>query len=306
MKATAGGFVCGGSGGLGSITWGNLWDGNVMALKVLTIEETPRVIRATGKELMNYIHSYGTTGIVTEIVFRTTKRTDWMEAIASFPDLADSLRFAKQLAKTDDIKKRSISTCEWPIPSYFRTLKNVIQDGEHIVFLEFDKPSYEAVAAMVAQHRGHITHTIPAEKYHVVQSLSNFTWNHTTLWALKANEKMTYLQGSFNLETLLEQVRLIKEKFQDEFYIHFDFFRDGGQLTPQSIPLVRYTGKERLEEMIDFCESVGVKIFNPHTVLLEEGGWERHIDAVLQTKQQNDPHGLLNPGKIGVTLSPSH
>lgn len=302
MKATAGGFVAGGSGGIGSITWGNLWDGNVIELKVVTVEETPRVINARGTDLMKYIHSYGTTGIITEVVFRTTTRVDWMEAIASFGNLDDHIRFAKQLAEDSGVMKRSISTCEWPIPSYFRTLKHVIRDGEHIVFLEFAEQNYQTVEELVKQHGGVITYVIPADKYHLLQSLSNFTWNHTTLWALKANEKMTYLQGSFQPNNILEQVHRIKEKFKDEFYVHFDLFRDGGKLITQSIPLIRFSTKERLEEMMAFCESVGVKIFNPHTVLLEEGGWEKYIYAVLQTKQNNDPYGLLNPGKIGVSL----
>jgi len=303
MKSTASGFVCGGSGGIGSITWGNLWDGNVKELRVVTMDSNPRVIKVTGDDLINYIHSYGTTGIITEIVFRITKKIEWQQLIVSFDDLSDSLLFAKTLGENTQIKKRSISTCEWPIPSYFKPLEKVIKPEKHIVFLEIDESSYEDLQEMAGQFNGEITHCIPAASYHKGISLSDFTWNHTTLWALKVNENMTYLQGSFELDRFLEQISLIKDRFGDEFYTHFDWFRSKGELIPQSIPLVRYTTKDRLNEMIEFCESIGVKIFNPHTPLLEEGGWEAHIDNVLRKKQENDPHGLLNPGKIGLTLN---
>ncbi|MEH7389174.1 FAD-binding oxidoreductase [Bacillus sp. JJ1503] len=300
IKATAGGFVSGGSGGIGSITWGNLWDGNVLELRVLTMEETPRVFTVKGEGMMNYIHSYGTTGVITEIVFRTTKRVEWTQCIASFSDLENSLIFSEKIAKDSQIKKRSISTCEWPIPSYFQPLQKVIEPDKHIVILEVEEKSFELVKSLVSEHNGTVSYEIPSSKYQKGIRLSDFTWNHTTLWALNANEKMTYLQGSFSLDSYLEQIKLIKEKYKDEFYNHFDWMRSKGELIPQQIPLVRYKTKEHLYEMISFCESIGVKIYDPHTNLLEKGGWEAYIDSVVQKKHENDPHGLLNPGKIGV------
>ncbi|MBX9976595.1 FAD-binding oxidoreductase [Cytobacillus firmus] len=301
MKATAGGFVCGGSGGIGSITWGNLWDGNVLELRVLTMEDVPRILTVTGTDMMNYIHGYGTTGVVTEIVLRTTKRKDWVQCIASFEDLEESLKFSETLAKDTSIGKRSISTCEWPIPSYFVPLSKVIEQDKHIVLFEVEEVAFITVKEMVKDFSGNITHEIPSTHYRKGISLSDFTWNHTTLWALKANEQMTYLQGSFSLDSYMEQIYKIKKKFGDEFYNHFDWMRSGGELIPQQIPLVRFKTKERLYEMISYCESIGVKIFDPHTILLEKGGWEAHIHSVLQTKKENDPLGLLNPGKIGIT-----
>src|SRR5690625_3044056 len=44
LEATSGGFFCGGSGGIGSIKWGNLWSGNVIEVKVITMEEDPRAL----------------------------------------------------------------------------------------------------------------------------------------------------------------------------------------------------------------------------------------------------------------------
>lgn len=39
-------------------------------------------------------------------------------------------------------------------------------------------------------------------------------------------------------------------------------------------------------------------IANVHTYFLQNGGMKHIDDAQLGTKARNDPHGLLNPGKI--------
>ena len=42
--ATVGGFVCGGSGGVGSVNYGVLKDpGNIHSLRIVTMEEDPQV-----------------------------------------------------------------------------------------------------------------------------------------------------------------------------------------------------------------------------------------------------------------------
>ena len=57
------GFVAGGSGGVGSITWGGLRDfGNVLRLRVLTMEAEPRALELTGEDLHKAVHAYGTNG----------------------------------------------------------------------------------------------------------------------------------------------------------------------------------------------------------------------------------------------------
>ncbi len=65
--ATLGGFIAGGSGGVGSIRWGGLRDyGNIIRLKVVTMEATPRVLELTGDDLHKVSHAYGTNGIIVE------------------------------------------------------------------------------------------------------------------------------------------------------------------------------------------------------------------------------------------------
>jgi FAD/FMN-containing dehydrogenase len=80
---------------------------------------------------------------------------------------------------------------------------------------------------------------------------------------------------------------------------HLEFQRFGGRVTASGLPLVRYTTKERLNEIIAVHEAHGVSIANPHVFTLEDGTRHKRADAdQLGFKRQVDPHGLLNPGKM--------
>src|SRR5205823_7356791 len=51
--ATLGGFIAGGSGGVGSIRWGGLRNfGNILGLKVITCEAEPRVLDLIGPDIL--------------------------------------------------------------------------------------------------------------------------------------------------------------------------------------------------------------------------------------------------------------
>ena len=66
--ATAGGFVAGGSAGVGSLMWGVLKDrGNVVGARLVTMEENPRVLELAGDDVIPAIHAYGTNGVITEV-----------------------------------------------------------------------------------------------------------------------------------------------------------------------------------------------------------------------------------------------
>src|SRR5262249_56319900 len=60
--ATIGGFVAGGSGGIGSVTYGGLREpGNILAVRSVTPEEGPRVIELRGDAAQQINRAYGTT-----------------------------------------------------------------------------------------------------------------------------------------------------------------------------------------------------------------------------------------------------
>lgn len=296
-KATIGGFVSGGSGGVGSIRWGNLWDGNVLEAVIYTMEESPRRLTVSGSELANYIHSYGTTGIMSEVTIRIAPKTEWVQKIVQFPDAESAMRFGERLSRDASIRKRLVSISESPIPAYFLPIAKYIAAGSSVALLEIEEGTEEAVGVHAAAYGGKVVHTIPARLYQKTLGLSDFSWNHTTLWALKTDPAVTYLQAAFQLSRYLEQMRLIKQRYGEEVLFHFEWIQSAGMLTPTSLPLVRYQSKERLYEIIAYFESIGVRVFDPHTFVLDGDG-RADYSRMIAKKKVNDPLGLLNPGKI--------
>ncbi len=297
--ATIGGFVSGGSGGIGSITYGGLREpGNIRAARVITVEETPRVIELRGDAAQKVNRAYGTTGILTELEMPLAPAWPWMEVIVAFDDFFDAVKVGYEAALSDGIVKKLMTPIMWPIPSYFRDIKSHCLEGKAILIAMIAEQSLEAFKTTLAG-RGTITLERPFDESPGAEPLYEYTWNHTTLQLLKVDRSITYLQCLYPHDRLQESVREMHDMFPGEVLPHLEFIRFGGRLTCSALPIVRYSTPERLNEIIALHEKHGVFIANPHVYTLEEGSRHKRVDAdQLGFKREVDPHGLLNPGKM--------
>ncbi|MGB3615299.1 MAG: FAD-binding oxidoreductase [Elainellaceae cyanobacterium] len=296
--ATIGGFIGGGSGGIGSVTYGQLRDrGNLQAVRVVTLEDEPRVIELRGDAVQQVNHAYGTNGIITQLEIPLAPAYPWQDVIAVFDDFMTAARFGQALGDADGIVKKLISVCADPIPQYFAALKPYLPDGCHAALLMVSEADRQALGDLVSEYGGRITHEKPAQEAGKGTLLLEYTWNHTTLHARNVDPNLTYLQTLF-IEGGLDLVEQMYHRFGHEVMMHLEFFRVGGRTIPAALQLVRYQSPERLQDIIAYHEEKGAFIANPHTYILEDGG-RKTIDPVqLRFKQQMDPHGLLNPGKM--------
>jgi FAD/FMN-containing dehydrogenase len=277
VKATVGGFLGGGSGGIGSVAHGNLRDfGTVRALEVVTMEAEPRLVPHEGEAVHDILHAWGTNGVITRIWLTLTPAVQWSQCAASFDSFDAAFDFSERISNDPHWIKRLVTTFEWPIPSFFTPVAARAAGGS---------------ASYSGAYLGLRTRPL----------LSDYTWNHTTLWAMKTDEAYTYLQCAFDPATVREQLRKLKERFGQEILFHMEFWKNGeGQMIPGAIPLVYYTTEERLNEMIDFCREIGVFVANPHVNNVEGGGRYRADNVQLLAKRRYDPKGLLNPGKMAT------
>ena len=297
--ATIGGFIGGGSGGIGSVMYGQLADrGNLQAVRVVTLQDTPRVIELRGDAVHQVSHAYGTNGIITELEIPLGPAYPWAEVIVTFDSFMQAARFGQALGDADGIIKKLISIHAWPIPSYFAALQAALPDGRAAALLMVSESDMAALNDLVEEWEGTITYCKDAQVANKGAAIAEFTWNHTTLHARNANDSLTYLQTVFPYDPDLKLVQHMYEYFGDEVIMHLEYIRVQGKILPAALQLVRYSSAERLNEIICYHEEKGAFVANPHTYLLEDGGRKTVDENQLKFKEQVDPYGLLNPGKM--------
>lgn len=297
--ATIGGFISGGSGGIGSVTYGQLRDrGNLNAVRVVTLEDQPRIMALRGDDVQKVNHAYGTNGIITELEIPLAPAYPWAEIILTFEDFMTAARFGQALSDSDGLIKKLVTIFAAPIPSYFAAFRDVIPAGQHCAFVLVAEPSLELFGELVKEFGGQVCYQKSAQEASKGTMLLEFTWNHTTLHARNVDPSLTYLQTLFPHDQDLKLLEQLYHHFGDEVMMHLEFLRVQGCAIPAALQLVRYTSPERLQEIIQYHEDHGAFVANPHTYILEDGG-RKSIDPVqLAYKEAVDPYGLLNPGKM--------
>jgi hypothetical protein len=305
-KASVGGFLGGGSGGIGSIAHGGLRDfGTVRAIDVITMEQEPRLVHHEGEAVHQVLHAWGTNGIITKIWLALTPAIEWAQCVVAFPSFDQAYEFSEAIAYSPEWTKRLVTTFEWPIPSFFSPIQNLMRKDQAITFFLIAQEQLESLQATAKRAGFEVTFAAPYKGLRTSPLLSDYTWNHTTLWAMKQDGAYTYLQCGFSATEARAQLALLKQRYGDEFLHHMEFMKIGtGTVIPGAIPVVRFTTPERLNEMIDFCRSIGVSVANPHSNHVEGGGRYRPDNIQLLTKQKYDPLGLLNPGKMATFRRP--
>jgi len=299
-KATVGGFLGGGSGGIGSVAHGGLRDfDTVRAFEVVTMEDEPRVVLHEGKAVHEILHAWGTNGVLSRIWFALTPAVEWTQFTAAFDTYEQAFRFTQSIAVDAGWTKRLATVFEWPIPSYFSPIKQVVREGKSLALIMIATVQAEALRKEAESAGGEETFCGKYDGPRTQPLLSDYTWNHTTLWAMKADSALTYLQCAFSPTECENQFRLLRERYGNEILFHIEFMKNGeGVVIPGAIPVVRFTTEERLNEMIAYCRTIDVFVANPHVNTVEDGGRFRADNMQLLAKHKYDPKGLLNPGKM--------
>jgi FAD/FMN-containing dehydrogenase len=309
--ATIGGFIAGGSGGIGSARWGGLRDwGNVIRLRVVTMEAEPRALELTGEDLHKAIHAYGTNGIITEIEMPLTAHYEWVDAMVAFDTFRAATTFANALGRSDGILLKLNSVLAAPTAhAYFKRHQKFVTEKDHIVLVMVAAQSHDAFLTFARRHGGRVVFdetAVSAEEKQGLPPAYELSWNHTTLRALRLDPKITYLQVLYPFPNQIDLACKLDEMFPGEMISHLEFVRFDGDVTCFGLPMIRYTTEERLEEIMDLHNQTGAPIFNPHRYTLEEGGMKQTDEVQLAFKKEADPKGLLNPGKMIAYDDPSY
>ena len=302
--ASIGGFIAGGSSGVGSITWGGLRDlGNIGRVRVVTMEASPRVLDLAGEDLGKVAHAYGTNGVITEVEMPLAGAADWVDVIVGFDTFGEAARFGNALGEEDGLLTKLIAPIAAPVPqTYFLRHKRFFPANKSVVLVMVASHALDAFRTFVRRFGRADTlfdaSRLSAEERRGLPPNLELSWNHTTLRALRVDPAITYLQVLFPFPDQLATVAKVHARFGDEVMGHLEFVRFNGKVTCFGLSLVRFTGEARLDEIVRIHEDMGAPIFNPHRYTLEEGGMKQTDAVQLAFKREADPQGLLNPGKM--------
>lgn len=295
-SATLGGFIAGGSGGIGSLRWGFLRDpGNLLGLEVVTMEAEPRLLRldATASRALN--HAYGTNGILTAITLPTTAAVPWRQVVADFDDWEAALEAARLLPATA-LLLNALCLLEEAVAHQLPLPGGCPPPDGHRLLLLAAPHAMSALEPLLAELGGRLVWQAPEGESRGVP-LRELGWNHTTLHLRAHDPGWTYLQ------MLLPQpeapaLGALKRRWGEDMLWHLEAVRQQGSQRLAALPLVRWRGREELVALMEQAADLGALIFNPHVFTVEDGGLGV-IDAdQVAAKAAHDPAGLLNPGKL--------
>jgi FAD/FMN-containing dehydrogenase len=295
--ATVGGFLAGGSGGLGAVTYGRTWDGNFLGVDILTAEDPPRSMRLDADGLRYVMHTYGTAGIVTRVRLPLVAAHTWQQWHVTFPTFDAAYQFGWELSDDFTIEKRLISIHEAPIPSMFEPVRRLFTVDDSVALLVLDAAAASLVRPLAAGYGGRLE-PWPGKP---APSITEFPFAHTVLWTKKHDPASTWLQTRFanDRQVALDQVHQIQRRFGKAVLQHIEFVRTPDGLNPSGLPAL-FT--QDIDAVIRYCEEIGVHVANPHSYVVKEGGMVKDIGAVVAFKREIDPFGLLNPGKLDGTF----
>jgi FAD/FMN-containing dehydrogenase len=304
-SATLGGLYGGGFGGVGSINHGPLAStGNVLGVRAMSIEPEPKVTELRAPEALLLHHVYGTNGLVLELEVGLAPAFPWLEAIVCFDGFDAAIEFADALASAPGIVKKSVTLLAAPIPDLLLAatplLAGTMRPGSHAVFVLVAEFAEQPLQQLIAEFSGSVTHRkSAAEVKQSNRTIVEYTWNHTTLHAMKVDKSLTYIQSGFPAGSHVQRAKALRAALGDEVHVHLEFIRTKeGAMTCSGLQLVRFSTEERLDRIMQIHREHGVYIANPHVYIVEDGKQGEVNPDVVATKMRFDPAGLLNPGKL--------
>ncbi len=293
--ATIGGFISGGSGGIGSVQWGFLRDpGNLIGLEAVDISASPKLLKLDTQDSESLNHAYGTNGIITSLLLATDIKRDWYSLVIDCEEFKLAISLIQDItAAAIDLKLVALLQKEIveQMPAWFKststTNKILIQTTlGGLRTIEYICKKIELIVTNLGKEN------------ELENGLSDLVWNHTTLQMRAKDKNWTYLQMLLPLNEECQFINSIQEKFGDKILWHLEAVSQRGVPRIAALPVLKWTNKKNLDEIMDQCRKFGAIMFNPHVLTVEEGGLGV-IDAnQVKAKMEYDPKGLLNPGKL--------
>ncbi|MEM1065520.1 MAG: FAD-binding oxidoreductase [Pseudomonadota bacterium] len=298
--ATIGGFVAGGSAGIGSIANGALREkGNIIQLKALSVEPEPVEHVFDSEASLQIHHAWGLNGAITEVTLRTVPTRDWIGCMAGFDSYRACYAAGYALAVSTDIGRKLCCTVDARIVDYFPRLEGHVPKGANLLVALVPREDMPAFRALISAEGGrvHLAMDDAQRRGLKLPHVFEFAYNHTTLQVLKADRSATYQQIGVPDPANADRVAEMAAKLGDDVWPHHEFARVDGKIVAFDLPIIWFRDEARLREIDETYEAGGFAVADAHTFFVEGGGLKNVDYRHLAWKKRLDPKGLLNPGK---------
>ena len=298
--ATIGGFVAGGSAGIGSLASGPLREpGNLLALRALSVEAEPREHLFEGEDVLQIHHAWGLNGAITEVTMRAVPKRDWIGCIATFDSYAEAYGTGYRVTQTPGLTPKLLTTVDSRIAEYFPRLKDHIRAGKDMMVTLVSSEEVDLLRAVI-EAGGGVLDLALTEADRTARNLPHvfeFSYNHTTLQVLKADRKATYQQIGCPTPPSIDDIANLAPALGDDVWMHHEFSRSEGEVYSVDLPIIWFSTPERLAEINATYEAHGFTVYDAHTWRVEGGGLKNADYRHLAWKKRMDPKGLLNSAK---------
>jgi len=283
-QSTLGGFLSGGSGGTGSIEHGVIQAGvYVLGLDVVHANGGG-LVHVEGDQVQDYLHNYGTAGIIARATVALEPLQPWRAFYASFDDFHDA--FAALLAVTNDVTPTPrLVSADLPTLADALPANPGIVKGKASLRAILDASSIEQATAIVEGLGGTVVDV--REGAQEVMKLSMISYNHPIEWLQRAYPGM-YFHVEVGGAALIERIDEVHRVYPGAM-LH----AEGQKGRPIGMLAAEYVSEAETLAGLEVLAALGVTTHNPHQWYVDV-----RVDETRARKADTDPAGLLNPGKF--------